>query len=161
MSRDQGSIDVSPVFRIDVAPTSSSPAASLTEGKMGAAIVELLQRVAAGQERQTQLLEELVRQSTSAQRQRAHELSQWRSANPRLAHACRRAAESLGRVQSEFLYQVTAEVQENEEHLADGDFVLQEFVDRFGPRMAHLNGILQVFSKLGAPLAPDSGAAEA
>jgi hypothetical protein len=160
MSRDQGSIDVSPVFRIDVAPTSASPTSSLVEGKTGAVIVELLQRVAAGQERQNHLLEELVRQSTASQRQRAHELNQWRSANPRLALACRRAAESLGRVQSEFLYQVTAEVQENEEHLADGDFVLQEFVDRFGPRMAHLNGILQVLSQLGAPLAPDSGSSE-
>lgn len=158
MSREQGSIDVSPMFRIDVGPTSSG-AANSTGGdtRVAMAMVELLQRVVAGQERQNQLLEELVRQSTAAQRQRTQELNQWRAANPRLAMACRRAAEALGRVQGEFLHQVTVEVQENEDHLADGDFVLQEFVDRFGPRMAHLNGILQVLSQLGAPAPADSG----
>ena len=28
--------------------------------------------------------------------------------------------------------------------------MLSEFVDRFGPRMAHLNGILQVLAQLGS-----------
>jgi hypothetical protein len=28
--------------------------------------------------------------------------------------------------------------------------MLNEFVDRFGPRLAHLNGVLQVLSQLGA-----------
>ncbi len=27
----------------------------------------------------------------------------------------------------------------------------REFVDRFGPRLAHLNGVLQVLSQLSAP----------
>jgi hypothetical protein len=30
----------------------------------------------------------------------------------------------------------------------DGEFVLSEFVDRFGPRMAHLNGVLQVLAQI-------------
>jgi len=30
----------------------------------------------------------------------------------------------------------------------DGEFMLNEFVDRFGPRLAHLNGVLQVLSQL-------------
>ena len=32
----------------------------------------------------------------------------------------------------------------------EGEFMLNEFVDRFGPRMAHLNGLLQVLSQLSA-----------
>jgi len=39
----------------------------------------------------------------------------------------------------------------------DGEFMLNEFVDRFGPRLAHLNGVLQVLSQLSA--APDSAGA--
>ena len=35
--------------------------------------------------------------------------------------------------------------------LADADFMLNEFIDRFGPRMAHLNGVLQVLSALSNP----------
>jgi hypothetical protein len=32
----------------------------------------------------------------------------------------------------------------------DGEFMLNEFVDRFGPRLAHLNGVLQVLTQLGS-----------
>jgi hypothetical protein len=28
--------------------------------------------------------------------------------------------------------------------------MLNEFVDRFGPRLAHLNGVLQVLAQLGS-----------
>ena len=34
--------------------------------------------------------------------------------------------------------------------MMDGEFMLNEFVDRFGPRLAHLNGVLQVLSQLSA-----------
>ena len=32
----------------------------------------------------------------------------------------------------------------------DGDFLLNEFVDRFGPRLAHLNGVIQVLAQLSS-----------
>jgi hypothetical protein len=60
------------------------------------------------------------------------------------------AAEALGRVQTEFLSSLTREINENYETLMDGEFMLNEFVDRFGPRMAHLNGLLQVLSQLSS-----------
>jgi hypothetical protein len=41
-------------------------------------------------------------------------------------------------------------VVDNEESLVDGEFMLNEFVDRYGPRLAHLNGVLQVLSQLSA-----------
>ena len=51
-----------------------------------------------------------------------------------LARDCRTAAEALCRVQTEFLNILTSEVNANAEALADGEFMLTEFVDRFGPR---------------------------
>ena len=45
---------------------------------------------------------------------------------------------------------LTSEVNANAEALADGEFMLTEFVDRFGPRLAHLNGVLQVLAQLGS-----------
>ena len=63
---------------------------------------------------------------------------------------CRRAAESLSKVQAEFLNNLTREIGENFDNLVEGEFMLTEFIDRFGPRMAHLNGILQVLSQLSA-----------
>jgi hypothetical protein len=123
---------------------SSAPAGA------GGHAAELLRQLVAGQDRQNELLEELVKMLGAAQRQRANELGQWKEANPHLARSCRLAAEALGRVQTEFLDGLTQEIAEQEELLAEGDFMLNEFVDRFGPRMAHLNGLLQVLSQLSA-----------
>ncbi len=128
----------------------------------------LLREMLAGQDRQNELLEELVTQMTavasqmgSHQRQRQQELNQWKEAHPHLAKSCKRAAETLTQVQSEFLESLTREVEDNADQLLDGEFMLNEFVDRFGPRMAHLNGVLQVLSQLGATSQPAQNQSEA
>ena len=110
----------------------------------------LLRELLAAQDRQNELLEELVSQLNGSQKQRAIELGQWKQANPHLAYNCRMAAEALGKVQTEFLSSLTYEINQNYESLLDGDFMLNEFVDRFGPRLAHLNGLLQVLSQLSS-----------
>ena len=116
----------------------------------------LLREILAAQDRQNELLEELVSQVGASQRQRANELGQWKDANPLLARRCRNAAEQLSKVQMEFLQMLTAEIRENYESMLDGEFMLNEFVDRFGPRLAHLNGVLQVLSQLSAPPDPSN-----
>jgi len=142
MSNDPS--QMSSIFRIDV----SSDSTAETTLRNDIIQVELLRQLVAGQQRQNELLAELTQLSVGMHKQRATELQQWKDANPRLAKACRRAAETLNQVQTRFLEQITEEVDENHEHLADGEFVLHEFVDRFGPRLAHLNGVLQVMSQL-------------
>jgi hypothetical protein len=145
MTRDPNSPP--PLFtHVDVSAGAVSP------GKGGASddTTALLQHILAAQDRQNELLEELVEQMGNAQKQRANELGQWKQANPRLARHCRRAAESLSKVQTRFIENLTEEVSENAEHLIDGEFMLNEFVDRYGPRLAHLNGVLQMLSQLAA-----------
>ena len=110
---------------------------------------DLLRNILAAQDRQKELLEELVNQLSAAQRQRNQELGQWKQANPELARSCRIAAETLSKVQVEFLDGMTSEIQENSDVLLAGDFMLNEFVDRYGPRLAHLNGVLQMLAQLG------------
>jgi hypothetical protein len=117
--------------------------------------VGLLRNILAAQDRQNELMEELVNQLSSAQRQRAAELGQWKQANPELARGCRQAAETLSQVQVEFLGSMTREINENADVLMDGEFMLNEFVDRFGPRLAHLNGVLQVLAQLGSAATPN------
>jgi hypothetical protein len=116
--------------------------------------VELLRHLVAGQERQNELLEELIQQVSAVQRQRSSEIDAWKDANPRLAKRCRKAAEVLAKVQTQYLENMTDEVQDNEECFLDGEFMLNEFVDRFGPRLAHLNGVLQVLSQLSSVTEP-------
>ncbi len=135
--------------QIDVAPSAYSanpPWSRADESEQ----VRLLRNLVAAQDRQNELLEELIHQLGAAQKQRANELGQWKQANPHLARSCRAAAEALGKVQTEFLESMTQEITENCESLMDGEFLLNEFVDRFGPRLAHLNGLLQVLSQLSA-----------
>ena len=138
---------ISPMFRIDV---SADPSAgdSSSDFSSDQVIVALLRQLVSGQERQSKLLEEIGQQLSAAQRQRAAELGQWKESNPDLSRRCRIASETLARVQAQFLRNLTDEIYENEDALVDGDFMLNEFVDRFGPRLAHLNGVLQVLSQL-------------
>ncbi|MBM3998175.1 MAG: hypothetical protein FJ297_01310 [Planctomycetes bacterium] len=136
---------VPPIFRIDV---SADTTAAQPTGDHDRMVVFLLRQLLASQERQNQLIEELNRQFSAAQRQRATELQQWKDAHPEVAQQCRAAAETLSRVQTEFLQSMAREVVHCEDALMDGEFMLNEFVDRYGPRLAHLNGLLQVFSQL-------------
>lgn len=144
-----------PLFtHIDVSTTTPTRSHGLSD----ATAASLLAQMIAAQNRQNELLEQLVQQMSSAQRQRATELGQWKQANPELARRCRQAAETLGQVQTRFLESVTDEIAENGDCMMDGEFMLNEFVDRFGPRLAHLNGVLQVLSQLSSvPASHDAG----
>lgn len=136
---------LSPVFRIDVsADAETEPRKSKEQ-----ITIDLLRHLVAGQQQQNQLLERLVQQQNAANEQRATELQQWKDANPGLARSCRSAAETLSRVQTQFLDTLTEEINDSDGGLEESEFMLNEFVDRFGPRLAHLNGVLQVLAQLG------------
>ena len=141
--------DMSPVFRIDVSQNASENPVSQPVN-LQSEIVTLLHQMVEGQDRQNELLEEMVERMGASQRQRNNELTQWKDANPLLARRCRAAAEALSQVQTEFLQNMTADVNDTYEGMMDSDFVLNEFVDRYGPRLAHLNGVLQLLSQLSA-----------
>ena len=135
--------------QIDVSQGANASQTPVAGGGAGEQ-VRLLREMLSAQDRQNELLEELVANLSAAQRQRANELGQWKQANPALARKCRVAAEELSKVQTEFLTSLTREVNDNIDALMDGEFMLNEFVDRFGPRLAHLNGLLQVLSQLSS-----------
>lgn len=139
--------DISPIFHIDVAQSASEPLVA-REDSVQNEMVALMHQLVLGQDRQNELLEEMVSQMGAAQRQRANELNQWKDANPILARRCRAAAEALSQVQTEFLQSLTVDVNDNYEDMLDSEFVMNEFVDRYGPRLAHLNGVLQLLSQL-------------
>ncbi len=155
MSEDRRSRPAPLYSQIDVSGPYAAPPAPAPGGVAGE-MTRLLREMLAAQDRQNELLEELVNQLGATQRQRANELGQWKQANPHLAKSCRKAAEALSKVQTEYLANITEEINDNFESLIDGEFLLNEFVDRFGPRLAHLNGLLQVLSQLSSASAPAS-----
>jgi|TARA_B110000263_G_scaffold4790_1_gene4066 hypothetical protein len=135
---------------IDVTASTSAANAGDAAEDVNGLLTGLIRRMITEQETSNALLKELVGQMQAQQRGRADELGKWKQANPELADRCRVAAETLSDVQNEFLMGLTAEVADSEDTLRDSDYMLQEFVDRYGPRLAHLNGVLQVLSQLAA-----------
>jgi hypothetical protein len=136
-----------PLFsQLDVSSATHAPSALSAREEQ----TELLREMLAAQDRTNELLEDLANTVAATQKQRASELSQWRNAHPSLAVACREAAESLTRVQIEFLDRMTEEINDTSDDMVEGEFLLNEFVDRYGPRLAHLNGVIQVLAQLSS-----------
>jgi len=149
--------DFPPVFtQLDISANSITPGGTApdpqTRHLLGESIL-LQQRQIELLSRQCELLTELVSQVSLQQRQRAAELKAWKDANPELARSCRQAAESLAKVHTEFLAGVATEAFDNAENFTDSEYALGEFIDRYGPRLAHFNGVLQLFAQHGAPAA--------
>ena len=140
-----------PIFDpIDVSAENNTPPADQkvdnSYNQLAPILLQMLEKI----DQQNTLLEKLLSQQASQQNQRSGELDQWKEANPDLARNCRSAAETLSRAQTEFLEQLTTDVCDSDETLLDSNFMLGEFVDRYGPRLAHLNGVLQVLSQLSS-----------
>ena len=140
-----------PLFsQLDVT-TGATPPTAVTPAEEQS---ELLRDVLVAQDRTNELLEELVGVLTEQHKRRGEELQRWRDANPDVAKGCREAAETLSEVQVDFIERLTDDVRDSGEEMAYGDFMLTEFVDRYGPRLAHLNGVIQALAQLGGAAKP-------
>ena len=120
----------------------------------------LLRQLVIGQNRQNELLEELIEQVGSRSVRRPTNWCSGSRPTPVWPRTAVRRPRPWGRYRRSSSNGLTREIGDNYENLMDGEFMLNEFVDRFGPRMAHLNGILQVLAQLSATLSP-AGAANA
>jgi hypothetical protein len=138
-----------PIFSIDV---SADPQTATVAGKIDAneLIVGLLKQLVEGQQKEIKLLEEIAHWTGLSHKQRQQEIAGWKQSNPDLARSCRVATEALVKVQNDFIHKLTEEAADGYETMMDSEYMLQEFVDRFGPRMAHLGGMLHMVSQLSA-----------
>ncbi len=140
--------------QIDITSTSEPGPTALpatVDAASSGELAPLLREMLAVQKRSCDILAEVLKHVSLQQRQRAAELKAWRENNPAVARACRRAAESLSQVHTEFLTGLAEEAAENAEDFADSDYALGEFIDRYGPRLAHFNGVMQLLSQLAMP----------
>lgn len=111
-----------------------------------------LRDVADQQKRQNELLTQLINLQTANQRQRQHELQMWRSMHPNLARGCRKLLNKMSEMQTDYFTRMVDESMENCDDWNYSEFMFNDFVDRFGPRLVHLNGLLQALSQLAAPV---------
>ena len=147
---------------MEVSPTGQSP--TPTSGNPNSDPVALLHALVALQSQtldaqrqillhQQQQLELAKEAAQIAREQRARqiaELERWQSGHDRVLDQCRESLGQLEQVHSALMGELVNHVADNHENLVEGDFALTDFVDRFGPRLAHLNTMLAVLRPLAA-----------
>jgi len=140
-------------FQIDVTstlpptPSESPPAAATPE------MLEVLRQILEVQREQLACQKAAAQAHDMSSRWRAF-LSRWKDDFPGLSEACRKALPALERSYGQLIVELTDHINDDNDSTLTNDFALQEFLDRYGMRLAQLGTILN----LVGPLA-DAGAA--
>ncbi|MDR1484081.1 MAG: hypothetical protein LBT09_04575 [Planctomycetaceae bacterium] len=142
------------VSQVDIvhSATQQEPLSNRLSGQIQEPLSELcflMRELLAAQDRQNELLEELITQTGQNQRRKTVELALWKRSNPELSEFCRKAAVKLERVQTDLLSTITEEIDTNSDSLLESEYCLNEFVDRFGMKFVQLNTLVQVLTQLG------------
>jgi len=146
---------------MEVSPTGQGPTPAVANMNDPVALLQLvvnLQSQTLDLQRQSLDLQrqqlELAREATQIGReQRARqyaELERWQNGHESVIDHCKESLSSLEQVHAALMGELANYVSENHENLIDGEFALTDFVDRFGPRLAHLNTMLAVLRPLAA-----------
>jgi hypothetical protein len=102
------------------------------------------------QRQQLELSREAAQMNREQRARQIAELERWQNGHEAVLEHCKESLSNLEQVHAALLGELATYVEENHENLLDGEFALTDFVDRFGPRLAHLNTILAVLRPLAA-----------
>jgi hypothetical protein len=143
-------------FQVDV--TSALPSSPVEPPPAAAApvpeTIELLRQLLEVQREQLNCQRAAAAAHDASARWRGY-LQRWQDEFPGLSDACRKAMPHLERCYGRLIVELTDKLNDENDGV-DNDFALQEFLDRYGMRLAQLGTILN----LVAPLA-EAGAGEA
>lgn len=148
-------------YRMDISPTGQGSNPAIPPLTDPVALLHLMVNLQSQTlELQRQLLEmqrqhlELTREAAQIARdQRARqvaELERWQASHEPVIDACKPTLGKLEQVHAALMSELSDYVSDNYDNLLEGDFSLSDFVDRFGPRLAHLNTMLAVLRPLAA-----------
>jgi hypothetical protein len=128
-------------FQFEVTPVTPVP---LPEPSPAAAQVEILRQMLDVQKEQ---LKQLRASHDMGGRWRAF-LNRWQDEFPDLSVACRKALPAIERAYGKLMADLTETVCQEDGDALDTDFALQEFLDRYGMRLAQLGTILNLVGPL-------------
>jgi chromosome segregation ATPase len=114
--------------------------------------LELQRQMLEMQRQQLELTREITQVNREQRARQIAELERWQSGHEHVLESCRETLGSLEQVHAALMGELAAYVKENYENLLEGEFTLTDFVDRFGPRLAHLNTMLAVLRPLAAAI---------
>jgi hypothetical protein len=146
---------------MEVSPTGQGPAPVVANVNDPVALLHLLLNLnSQSLELQRQSLEiqrqqlELAREAAQVSREQRSrqiaELERWQAGHESVLDHCKETLGNLEQVHAALMGELANYVAENQENLLEGEFTLTDFVDRFGPRLAHLNTMLAVLRPLAA-----------
>jgi hypothetical protein len=116
--------------------------------------VELLRQILEVQREQLACAKAAAAAHDQTTRWRAY-LSRWQSEFPHLADGCKKAMPLLERCYGQLINDLTVRLGEED---IDNDFALQEFLDRYGMRLAQLGTILNLVAPLAEAATPNEPA---
>jgi hypothetical protein len=132
-------------FQIDVSSTSLPNPAPPASAGASTEVVELLRQLLEVQREQLAYQRTAAAAHDMTARWRAF-LSRWNEEFPGLSEGCRRALPQLERCYGQLITDLTERL--SEEDGLENDFALQDFLDRYGMRLAQLGTILNLVAPL-------------
>jgi hypothetical protein len=134
-------------------PNTSDPIALMhTVINLQAQNNDLQRQLLENQRQQLELAREAAHVAREQRARQVAELERWQSGHEGVLDDCKEALTKLEQVHASLMRELAEYVEDNHENLLEGDFSLSDFVDRFGPRLAHLNTMLAVLRPLTTPL---------
>jgi hypothetical protein len=148
-------------YRMEVSPTGQGAASPTSNPNEPIVLLHLLvnlqnqtldalRQLLEVQRQQLDLARETVQVSREQRARQGAELERWQVGHDHVLDACRDTLGRLEQVHASLMGELANYVEDNQENLLEGDFSLSDFVDRFGPRLAHLNTMLAVLRPLAA-----------
>ena len=140
-------------FSIDVSSCTPTPETAPPPQAASTEVVELLRQILEVQREQLSHQRNAAAAHDMTARWRAF-LSRWNNEFPGLSDACRRVLPMLEKCYGQMINDLTERL--SDEDALDSDFAVQEFLDRYGMRLAQLGTILNLVGPL-AEAGPSQG----
>jgi hypothetical protein len=112
--------------------------------------LDVLRQTLDMQRQQLEFSREIMQVGREQRSRQGAELERWQAGHESVLEACKETLGRLEQVHASLMNELANHVEDNYENLLEGDFSLSDFVDRFGPRLAHLNTMLAVLRPLAA-----------
>lgn len=112
--------------------------------------LEMQRQIFEMQKQQLELARENAQFNRDQRARQIAELERWQQAHESVLEHSKQALGQLEQVHAAMMRDLAEYVDDNHENLVDGDFALSDFVDKFGPKLAHLNTMLAVLRPLAA-----------
>jgi len=148
-------------YRMEVSPTGQGPSQAVPNSNDPITLLHVMvnlqnqsldiqRQILENQRQQLELAREAAQVSRDQRARQVAELERWQNGHEQVLEHCKETLGNLEQVHAALMSEMANYVSENHENLVDGEYALTDFVDRFGPRLAHLNTMLAVLRPLAA-----------